>query len=63
MLEYVGVPELHNGTPKITDPELSFRMNRVSILALFMDEGMVRENGTAMEPETIAGFTRRCSVS
>jgi len=33
-----GVPELHNGAHKITGPELSFRMNRDSMLVLMMDE-------------------------
>ena len=39
VLESGGVSELHSGTHNITGPELSFRMNRDSILDLMMDNG------------------------
>jgi len=38
VLEYGSVPEFHSGTQKITDSELSFRMNRDSTFGLMMDE-------------------------
>ena len=37
VLEFGGVPELHNGTPKITGTEMCFLMKRDSILTLMMD--------------------------
>jgi len=61
VLESSGVPELHNGTQKIAGLELSFHMNGDSIF----NGGRMkvwRENGTAMDPENIAGFTIYCSA-